>query len=225
MAGNRNYRVIIVGGGIVGLTTACTLLKEYSSVNDLQLTIIGETFSPDTTGDVSGGFWQPYGLDSKDQRVLKWALYSYEVFMEEYFSTKAARAGVMQLPGYILKQRDDQETSSDDHLTDHPYLSIVRHYRVLGNAETQMFNHLGRVTGFAMSTVVVEVRRYLPELHRYLESDPRVTLLRQKISSLAELKDQADVVINCSGLGARTLVGDLTIRPARGQVSFGDMPS
>ncbi len=42
--------------------------------------------------------------------------------------------------------------------------------------------------------------------------------IERKIGSLNELKDEADVVIHCSGLGARDLVGDLTVRPARGQV-------
>ncbi len=81
-----------------------------------------------------------------------------------------------------------------------------------------MFDHLGSVAGFVMSSIVTEVRRYLPQLKRFLEQDSRVKFIKKKISSLSELKDEADVVINCSGLGARDLVGDLTVRPARGQV-------
>jgi D-amino-acid oxidase len=218
MSDNFSCRVIIVGGGIIGLTTACTLLKEYASIDNLRLTIISETFSPDTTGDVSAGFWEPYGLNLNDQRIMDWARYTYNIFMAEFFSTKAARAGVMKLPGYILKSQDGQESSDKDSFTDQPFLPLVRHYRVLSNPEIGMFDHLGPATGFVMSSVVTEVRRYLPQLHRFLEQDPRVKFIKKKISSLSELKDEADVVINCTGLGARNLVGDLTVRPARGQV-------
>ncbi|UJR08031.1 hypothetical protein I4U23_012308 [Adineta vaga] len=226
MSNNLNYRVIIVGGGVIGLTTACTLLKEYVSTDNLQLTIISEALSPDTTGDISAGFWQPYGLELSDQRMLKWARYSYEIFMEEYFSTKAARAGVIQLTSYTMMKQEEEEqqqqqqkhVDNNDISIDFPFLALVRHYRRLNNTELRIFDHLAPVTGFVMSSVVVEVRRYLPELHRFLEKDSRVKFIRKKILSLDDLKGQADVVINCTGLGARYLVGDLAVRPARGQV-------
>jgi len=218
MSDNLSYRVIIIGGGIIGLTTACTLLKEYASIENLQLTIISETFSPETTGDISAGFWEPYGLNLNDQRILGWGRYTYNIFMEEYFSTKAARAGVMKLAAYIIKSEEGEEVTNSDDFINPPYLPLVQHSRVLSNPEIRMFDHLGSVIGFVMSSVVTEVRRYLPQLQCFLEQDLRVKFIKKKICSLSELKDEADVVINCSGLGARDLVGDLTVRPARGQV-------
>jgi D-amino-acid oxidase len=218
MSDNLSYRVIIVGGGIIGLTTACTLLKEYASIDNLRLTIISETFSPDTTGDISGGFWEPYDFALNDQRMLSWACYTYDIFMAEFFSTKAAPAGVMKSSGYKLKSQDGEQTNNNDNFINPPYLPLVRHYRVLDDHEIRMFDHLGPIKGFVMSSVVTEVRRYLPQLQRFLEQDPRVKFIKKKVSSLNELKDEADVVINCTGLGARNLVGDLTVRPARGQV-------
>ena len=38
------------------------------------------------------------------------------------------------------------------------------------------------------------------------------------ISSLEEAADEADLLINCSGLGARDLVPDPSVYPCRGQV-------
>jgi hypothetical protein len=124
----------------------------------------------------------------------------------------------MKLPGYIIKSQDNQQASKNDNSTNPSFSSLVRHYRVLNNLEIRMFDHLGSATGFVMSSVVTEVRRYLPQLHRFLEQDVRVKFIKKRICSLSELKDEADVVINCSGLGARDLVGDHTVRPARGQV-------
>jgi len=49
-------RITIIGAGIIGLTIGCTLLKEYATNENVQLTIISETFSPETTGNVSAGY-------------------------------------------------------------------------------------------------------------------------------------------------------------------------
>ncbi|CAF3768004.1 unnamed protein product, partial [Adineta steineri] len=194
MSDSRSYRVIIIGGGIIGLTTACTLLKEYASADKLQLTIISTTFSPETTGDVSAGYWEPYGVNLNDERMLRWARYTYDVFMQEFVSTKAAQAGVMQMPGHILKSQNDQQISENDDSTVPSFLPLVRHYRVLKNPEIRMFDHLGPVTGFVMSSVVTEVRRYLPQLQRFLECDPRVKFVKKKVQSFSELKGEADII-------------------------------
>lgn len=43
-------------------------------------------------------------------------------------------------------------------------------------------------------------------------------LLTRRIEDLWELQPSFDIVVNCSGLGSRRLVGDTTISPVRGQV-------
>ena len=207
-------RVAILGAGIIGLTTACTLLKEYSSHEHLRLTIIGEQFTPETTGDVSAGYWEPYGFDSLDDRILRWAGYTYDIFMSECFSSKAARAGVMKMPAYTLHGHDKMHQMKPE------YSTLVRHFRTLDAHEMKIFVHLKPISGFVMSTVTVEVRCYLRELQQFLARDPRVRFIPKKIHSFNELRDQTDLIIHCSGLGARQLANDLKVRPARGQVSF-----
>lgn len=51
-------KVVIIGGGIIGATTAYRLYEQFS--NKISITIISSEFSPNTTGDVSAGFWSPY---------------------------------------------------------------------------------------------------------------------------------------------------------------------
>lgn len=217
---DNTYRITIIGAGIIGLTTACTLLKEYETNENLQLTIIGEKFSPDTTGDVSAGYWEPYGLEKIDEPTLRWAGYTYNIFLSEFFSTKAARAGVIKLPSYVLKGFDGQNKNNDQGFIKPQYAELVRHFRILDKHEISIFDHLKPTSGSVMSSVVVEVNKYLPQLHRFLSQDQRVKFIKKKIHSISELKDKADVVINCSGLASRYLVGDQTVRPARGQVHF-----
>ncbi|CAF1262081.1 unnamed protein product [Rotaria sp. Silwood1] len=212
------YRITIIGAGIIGLTTACTLLKEYAANENLQLTIISEKFTPETTGDTSGGFWEPYGFKNIDERILRWAAYTYDIFVSEFFSTKAARAGVMKLALYRLRGFNGQNKDDIKAIEKPKYVGLVRHFRLLDQHELGMFDHLKPTSGYAVSSVAVEVIKYLPQLQRFLSEDGRVKFIKKKIHSLIELKDKADVVINCSGLASRHLVGDQTVRPARGQI-------
>jgi glycine/D-amino acid oxidase-like deaminating enzyme len=213
-----SYRIIILGAGIIGLTTACTLLKEYVTNKNLEVTIISETFSPETTGDVSAGYWQPYGLGNIDEQTLRWAGYTHDIFLNEFFSTKAARAGVMKIPAYVLQGFDNQINKIIEKPP--PYAHLVRHFRLLDKHEISMFDHLKPKSGHVLSSIVVEVRKYLTELQRFLEQDCRVKFIKNKIHSINELKHKANVIINCTGLGSRYLFNDQTIRPARGQVDL-----
>jgi D-amino-acid oxidase len=64
---------------------------------------------------------------------------------------------------------------------------------------------------------LAEMPSYLPWLlHRFQATGGRVE--HRRLGSLAELADQAPVLVNCSGLGARRLVGDLSVVPVRGQI-------
>lgn len=54
-------RIAIIGGGVIGLTTAIQIQKEIS---DVYITLFTEKLSPYTTGDVSAGLWTPYLLEN-----------------------------------------------------------------------------------------------------------------------------------------------------------------
>jgi len=41
---------------------------------------------------------------------------------------------------------------------------------------------------------------------------------QRKVSSIEELADEFDAVVNCTGLGARFICGDTKLTPMRGQV-------
>lgn len=50
-------KVCVIGAGIIGLSTAVCIQDKIPSA---QVTIIAETFSPNTTSDGSAGFWEPF---------------------------------------------------------------------------------------------------------------------------------------------------------------------
>jgi len=57
----------------------------------------------------------------------------------------------------------------------------------------------------------------------WFHPDPRFLeaggcLVRRRVENLKDLENQYQVVVNCSGIGARKLVGDNSVSPLRGQV-------
>lgn len=61
-------RVCVVGAGIIGLSTAFQIKKLIPSV---ELTVIANSFHPNTTSDVAGGIWEPHLVTYPDEQVLK----------------------------------------------------------------------------------------------------------------------------------------------------------
>nr|XP_046268806.1 D-aspartate oxidase isoform X2 [Scatophagus argus] len=71
--------------------------------------------------------------------------------------------------------------------------------------------------GQAFTTIKCECSSYLPWLEKRFRRAGGLVEQR-KISSLEELSNSYDIIVNCSGLGAKALVGDDKVYPVRGQV-------
>ena len=72
-------------------------------------------------------------------------------------------------------------------------------------------------TVWKFNAFVINPQKYLQYLtQRFRESGGH--LIQKKIQNLDELSHDYDIIINCTGLGARELVGDLTVYPVRGQI-------
>jgi D-amino-acid oxidase len=81
----------------------------------------------------------------------------------------------------------------------------------------------GYADGYAYSTLVIDMRSYLP----YLEGVFRSLggkLVHREIKSMAEVLDDVEVVVNCTGLASRSLLGDNTVYPIRGQIVRVSLP-
>lgn len=69
MAAKRS-RVCVIGAGIIGLSTAYRL---QDAAPDVDITVMSEDFSPNTTGDGSAGFWRPYFIAGTSDEVVRCA--------------------------------------------------------------------------------------------------------------------------------------------------------
>lgn len=52
-------KVAIIGGGVIGFSTAYNLKK---ACPHLDVTLLSESFSPETCSDVAAGIWEPFVL-------------------------------------------------------------------------------------------------------------------------------------------------------------------
>jgi D-amino-acid oxidase len=59
-------KIVVIGAGVNGLSSAVKIAEHFDSAN-VQVTLVSEEFSPNTTGDVSAGFWGLWLLSNVEQ--------------------------------------------------------------------------------------------------------------------------------------------------------------
>ncbi|GIY73821.1 d-aspartate oxidase [Caerostris extrusa] len=94
-------KVAVIGGGVIGITSAYVIAE---NLEDVQVTVFSESWSPDTTGDGSAGYWCPYLLGDVPEEVLRffWCQKSFEVFQGICKTEEAVEWGVGLLSVFSL---------------------------------------------------------------------------------------------------------------------------
>ncbi|XP_071551348.1 D-aspartate oxidase [Panulirus ornatus] len=198
-------RVVVVGGGVSGVGTALALLKRQPQCH---LTILAQDFSPATTGDGAAGLWEPYLTgETPYDKVGQWSLGTWKLFSEWWRSGLARKMGVNLLQGAIVGEEDCRIE---------PWHHLAFYCKDLTQEQCMQINPKYR-SGFKLASMTGEVSKFLPVLLEEVKSlGGRLEVRR--VSSLQEAAAEADLVINCAGLGSRDLVPDPTVYPCRGQV-------
>uniref|UniRef100_A0A1A9X595 FAD dependent oxidoreductase domain-containing protein n=1 Tax=Glossina brevipalpis TaxID=37001 RepID=A0A1A9X595_9MUSC len=210
-------RVCVLGGGINGLSCAVSILEYFKDkLNNVEVIVISEKFTPNTTGDGSAGLWGPYLLgDTSAAKVHQWSKDTHDFLEKLWISEDAEEAGVCLIPVTRVATTD---TPIADFWKD-----IVYGFQHL--TQTQL-NELNRYrekefkSGIQFMTFTSEPRLLLPYLmKRFQRQGGRI--LEQKIENIYNFikVTDYDVVINCVGLGALKLLNDTNMYPIRGQVS------
>jgi len=136
--------------------------------------------------------------------VLAAAGFDVELFARETRATTSAVAAAIWYP-YHIEPREKVERWARASFREFERLAHVR-----GSGVSMVdFD----VSGERLRVPLIETPVYLPWLRRQL---PRIR--RRTIRDLAALARDFDVVVNCTGLGARELCGDADLHPGRGVV-------
>ena len=190
---------MVVGAGVVGLTTAITLAEA-----GLATRIVTAAPPAATTSATAGAIWGPVRC-GPPERCYGWARTGLDVLSA---LTDEPAAGVHQLSGHEVRASPKEPPAWTDLLPD---------MRVLGPGELPA----GFAAGWRYTAPAVNMPVYLEYLlRRYEGLGGSVTA--ETVTSLAAVA--APVVVNCTGIGARTLVPDESLIPVRGQIVVAENP-
>ncbi len=187
----------MVGGGVIGLTTAIVLAEGGRRVR-----VWTREPAERSTSAVAGGLWWPYRIEP-DALVGEWALDSLAVY--QGLAARPDETGVRMVEGVHGETRPEALG---------PWAARVPGLRVA---------HAGEYPGTALwaRLPLIDMSTHLPWLRERLLSAGGVVEERA-VTDLAAV--DAPVVVNCTGLGARDLVPDPGVHPVRGQLVVVENP-
>ncbi|GAA2645588.1 FAD-dependent oxidoreductase [Paractinoplanes durhamensis] len=189
--------VIVVGGGVIGLTAAIRLLERGAAV-----TVWTADDPLDTVSAVAAAAWYPTRTDGNPQ-VARWAAATYREFREQLADS---------VPGLLLRPTRNLLRTP---ITELPWWA--------GEADgVQLREGFGPYAQELLFLApLAEMDTYLPWLAgRVEEAGGRIE--RRRVNALAEA--EADWVVNATGLAARELAGDPAVHPVRGHIVLVENP-
>lgn len=220
----RERSAAVVGCGAVGLTTARQLQRR-----GFEVTIYAASVPPETTSNLSLASWTPTsGLVEAERRTPSW---------DRQFRTAARWAygelqllvgrgyGVSWLDGYALRDSPPRAEGPADPGAEVPIdtgplpllpLDLEQEATLLGPGEHPFPTAYASVR----ASLRIEPSIYLDRLVSDVRQAGAKIVIRRFDSrrDLAALDEP--VVVNCTGLGARALVGDPELTPLKGQLTL-----
>ncbi|GAB2849129.1 FAD-dependent oxidoreductase [Streptomyces deserti] len=189
----------MVGGGVVGLVTAVVLAERGRRVR-----VWTRDPVEGTTSAVAGALWWPYHVEPM-ALARAWALRSLDVYEE--LAERPDVTGVRMVEGVM------GETALDDAVA-----WVAARVPGLRAATTEEYGG----TGIRARLPLIDMSTHLPWLRERFLAAGGVIETRTVSRGFTEV--DAPVVVNCTGLGARELVPDPSVRPVRGQLVVVENP-
>jgi len=186
---------LVIGAGVNGLSCAIRLAESGWNVH-----VLAREVSPHTTSDVPAAIWYPYQVGPRE-RAVRWGIDSLAAFT----ALCADVSSGVRMTEYLEAHRT---------LVPRPWWADMTPSLRLAEAEELPS---GCACGFVVRVPLVEMSMYMPWLMDRLRRTGGVV----EVGTAASIDDVVSpdhVVINCTGLGARTVAHDPSMYPIRGQV-------
>jgi D-amino-acid oxidase len=188
-------RIVVVGGGVIGLTCAHRLVRAGHAVE-----VWTRDAVEDTTSAVAAALWYPYRA-LPEEPVTRWAAATYD--MLSILSVRPETAV------RLVRGRELSRTP----LPEPWWAAAVPRLGRVAPADLPP----GYADGYDFAAPVVHMPIYLRWLVDELAA-AGVRLRQRELADLEPARQAADLVVNAAGLGARALVGDAELTGLRGQV-------
>jgi D-amino-acid oxidase len=193
------HRVAIVGAGVSGLTCGVLFAEHgYGTAT------FAEETGQRTTSATAAAIWYPYDAEPADA-VIAWALKTYKVLVD---LSRKPRSGVS-----IIELRQFSRTGE----AQIPNWAVPLGGRALDASSVIPTAFKG---GFAITVPLMDTTIYLNYLEERLIKAGGSITANLHFERLDDVSREFDLVINCSGIGARNLVHDVDLEPHRGQVAI-----
>ena len=197
--------VAVIGAGVMGLTTA-RLAQEAG----FAVTIYTKALTPDTTSNIAGGQFHPFGHFDRAQVTPEWRgqyLAALDYSWRRFQIMVGDDYGIRWLPTYVERTEGPERQLLP---------TFPPHNRVLRPEEHPF--PVANMTRY--ETIYVETGRFLRELTRDVQIAGGTIRVRDFATpaDVAALPEQ--LVFNCTGLGSRELFGDTGLHPIRGQLAI-----
>lgn len=207
---SQHQTIIIIGAGVMGLTTAISLSNRIKSLRDpnkISICIWTREQSPFITSDKAAAIWEPF-LAPPNSNVNDFAFQTWDYFEkeEEIFGKKLYRekCGVQLMEGYLYNQKEMPDWATNK----------------------QKFQRLGE-SSWKSFAYMIDMSKYMKELtRRALECGVKIetvldlehyTQIKAKCDAYASFHNTTiPFVINATGLGSKTLFEDDELTPILG---------
>ncbi|MBA3538889.1 MAG: FAD-binding oxidoreductase [Deltaproteobacteria bacterium] len=184
-------KITVVGAGVVGLSTALALEEAGHEVR-----VVAAARGDATTSAVAGAVWFPYRA-GPPHKVAAWALRTRGWL--EQIAQDDPGAGVDVLVGYEVDEAAG---------------TAIPWWAAGIAVERVPAPIAGGPLAWKFSAPRVEPSRFLP----WLAARLRARFEERVVVDLAA--EAGDLIINCTGLGARALTGDAALVPLLGQIAI-----
>jgi D-amino-acid oxidase len=197
--------ICVFGAGVSGLSTAIRIAEAGHTV-----TVIADHYDRETTSSIAAAFWYPFWTGQEPDHSWykqEWAERSYAVFQSLSVEPDSGVSEVFLYEYFPASLSDQRIRQTIDAMWWKDFMGSrfveLDQSKILGKSVRSMQFK----TGISFPTFVVNMGDYLSYLRNRCDS-LGVTFIPQTVFNIDIFTKHFDTVVNCTGLGSKTIVGD-----------------